>query len=135
MIQLSETVSRAGEDSTDDVTVVECPETVRSLLAALNADDGHAILDATDECARSASEISETCDIPLSTTYRKLSLFTEAGLLEERTRARCGRKPVSEYRRSVDDIELDIEADGRIRVRVSHLERSEGAAAAEPVPR
>ncbi|MBP2251053.1 DNA-binding transcriptional ArsR family regulator [Halarchaeum solikamskense] len=135
MIQLSETVSRAGGESDDGATVVDCPETVQSLLAALNADDGHAILDATDERARSASEISEACDIPLSTTYRKLSLFTEAGLLEERTRARCGRKPVNEYRRLVDDIELDIGADGEIRVRVSHRERSEGGAPVEPVPR
>ncbi|MBP1954736.1 DNA-binding transcriptional ArsR family regulator [Halarchaeum rubridurum] len=126
-------MARTADESEESVTVIEAPETVQSLLAALNGDDGHAILDATSERARTAREISETFDIPLSTTYRKLSLFREAGLLEERTRARCGQKPISEYRRLVDDVELDIDESGRIRVRVSHRER--GATNPEPVPR
>ena len=35
-----------------------------------------------------ANEISETTDVPLSTTHRKLHLLIEASILEERTEIR-----------------------------------------------
>lgn len=51
--------------------------------------------------ALSAKEISEACELPLSTTYRKLKQLTDAALLDERTpSAELESTPVSTAGRS-----------------------------------
>ena len=92
---------------------------VQELLDALSDTDCRAILDATREEALTANEVSEAHDLPLSTTYRKLGLLTEAGLLEERTRIRQSGKHASEYTRSVDDVVISLGAQGETELRVS----------------
>ena len=57
------------------------------VLAALDDADCRAIIRALDE-PLSAGEVSERCDIPSSTAYRKLDLLTEADLLREATEVR-----------------------------------------------
>jgi predicted transcriptional regulator len=44
-----------------------------------------------------ASEVSETCDVSLSTTYRKLDLLTDAELLDERTEIRSDGHHTTRY--------------------------------------
>jgi len=78
------------------------------LLGALEDGDCRAILDATGEEALSASELSESCELPLSTTYRKVDMLTEAGLLEEQIRLCTSGKHTSEYALRVEDIHLSI---------------------------
>ncbi|MEF8856503.1 MAG: ArsR family transcriptional regulator, partial [Haloplanus sp.] len=50
------------------------------------------------------------CDLPLSTTYRKLDELTEAGLLAERTRLCPDGKHASEYVRVVEEVLVDAGA-------------------------
>ena len=86
------------------------------LLEVLSDDDSRAILRATGEEALSASEISEACDLPLSTTYRKLERMNEAGLLAEGIRLRRSGKHTSEYVRRVDDVRVSLGAEGGVQL-------------------
>jgi len=69
--------------------------------------------------ALTASELSETCGLPLSTTYRKLDLLTATGLLDEHTRVRQSGKHASEYTRSVDDVVVSLGTPGGTELRMS----------------
>lgn len=99
------------------VTTGESIEAVRSLetgtteevLDALGDPDCLAILEATASAAHSASEIGETCGLPLSTAYRKIDQLTDAGLLAERLRIRQSGKHYHEYRRAVDDVVVSFD--------------------------
>lgn len=92
-------------------TTVDGDGTGGLLLELLGDADCRAILSSTGEEALSASEVSGACDLPLSTTYRKLDRLTEAGLLEEGLRLRLSGKHTSEYRRSVDAVHLSMQGD------------------------
>jgi DNA-binding transcriptional ArsR family regulator len=97
------------ERSPDETTVADADE-VQAILYALQDDDCRAVLDATGEASLSASELADACDLPLSTTYRKLDTLTEAGLLAERTRLSPDGKHTSEYVRAVDEVLVDADA-------------------------
>jgi DNA-binding transcriptional ArsR family regulator len=118
------TVRTSGE-SENDVRTIVAESAVQQFLDALDDADCRAILDATDAKAKTASEIADAFDLPLSTTYRKLDLLTEAGLLEERTRIRRSGKHASEYTRSIDEVVISLDADRETEVRVSQRKRSE----------
>ncbi|MFB6196540.1 MAG: helix-turn-helix domain-containing protein [Haloplanus sp.] len=92
---------------------------MQAMLDALQDADCRTVLDATSEKPLSASELSEACDLPLSTTYRKLDTLTEVGLLAERTRLCPDGKHASEYIRSAEDVCLSPAADGGFELTVS----------------
>jgi DNA-binding transcriptional ArsR family regulator len=89
---------------------------LQPVLDALDDADARSIIVALDE-PRTASELSEKCDIPLSTTYRKLDLLTDAGLLEEGTEIRSDGHHTTTYSVAFDEVrialtegrELDVE--------------------------
>lgn len=116
---------RTSEQSSNDVQTIVAEGAVQQLLDALDDADCRAILDATREKALTANEVSETHNLPLSTTYRKLDLLTEAGLLEEQTRIRRSGKHASEYTRLVDDIVISLGPRGETEVQVSREKSSE----------
>lgn len=118
---------RRREQNDESRTVSEVSE-VESFFDVLDDADCRSILRATSEEALSASELSEECGIPLSTTYRKLESLTEAGLLEEGLRLRRSGKHTSEYRRRVDDIVVSMDAAGEFSLSVTRRERSEQSA-------
>lgn len=103
-----------GSESTRTITETD---RVERLLGALEDADCRAILAATTEQALSANEVSESCDLPLSTAYRKLELLTDAGLLEEQLRLSRSGKHTSEYVRAVEEVTVSI--DGAIELEVS----------------
>ena len=72
------------------------PPDLQPLLDALDDADARAIVKTIDDPA-TANEVSERCDIPLSTTYRKLDLLTDAGLLEEGTEIRSDGHHTTTY--------------------------------------
>jgi DNA-binding transcriptional ArsR family regulator len=122
---MASTTVRTSDQSENDVQTIVAESAVQQLLSALDDADCRAILDATREEALTANEVSEAHDLPLSTTYRKLDLLTEAGLLEERTRIRQSGKHASEYIRLVDDVVISLGPRGETEVRVSR-EKSPG---------
>lgn len=95
------------------------------LLAALEDEDCRALLQAAAGEALSASELSEACDLPLSTTYRKVDTLTETGLLEERLRISSSGKHTSEYALRVEGVHVSLAGDG-VDVTVDHRQREEG---------
>lgn len=128
---MASTTVASGQSSNDARTIV-AESTIHSLLDALADADCRAILDATSDKVLTASEIAETCDLPLSTTYRKLDILTEAGLLEERTRIRRSGKHASEYARLVDDVVVPLSPRGETQVRVSQRTNADRTGSSVP---
>jgi len=100
----------ARPNRSDRETTIEDADEVQAVLRALQDDDCREVLEATDEESLSASELADVCDLPLSTTYRKLDALTDAGLLAERTRLCADGKHASEYVRVGDEILVDAAA-------------------------
>lgn len=121
---------RGAEEGTGaaEGRVLEDESERHRLLAALDDEDSRAILRATADEARSASELAEDCDLPPSTAYRKLERLTDVGLLGQRTRIRTTGKHVSEYRRVVDEVVVGFDAGGLS----VEIERGESSRAVSP---
>ncbi|WP_247728773.1 winged helix-turn-helix domain-containing protein [Halovivax limisalsi] len=92
---------------------------VNDVLGAFEDPDCRSILTATTESARSASELAEDCDLPLSTTYRKLDRLTDAGLLEEGIRIRRSGKHTSEYSARLEEFVVSVTADDGVTISVT----------------
>jgi len=107
------------KEATEESTVDDAEE-VQAVLDALHDPDCRTMLDATSEASLSANELSEACDLPLSTTYRKLDTLTEVGLLDERTRLCPDGKHASEYVRRVESVDVDVDGEDGFVVTVSH---------------
>lgn len=63
------------------------------------------VLSALDD-PTTAREVTERCDVGLSTAYRKLETLAGAGLCEERVAVRSDGCRVSRYRRTVDELRV-----------------------------
>lgn len=128
-------VSSSGhliDSSTEYVRTIDTDETIQKLLNALEDADSRAILAATSNETLSANEVSQTCELPLSTTYRKLELLTETGLLEERTRIRRSGKHASEYSRLINDVIISLSSDGEMELQVSQRKDPDQVASSIP---
>ena len=95
--------------ATTDAAVVESEDAVQSLLDALRDADCRRILEATADAPLSAKEVAATCDLPLSTVYRKIERLTTARLVEERVRFDGPGKHASEYARLVEDVSFSLD--------------------------
>lgn len=123
------TTGSANGHSTDtcteqDVQRVDVEQSKQELLEVLGDRACRTILDATSDSALSAIEVSERCELPLSTTYRKLDLLTDTGLLEERPRVRSSGKHTSEYCRSVTDIVISFSPHGDMELQITERDHS-----------
>ncbi|SFR30887.1 MULTISPECIES: ArsR/SmtB family transcription factor [Halorubrum] len=89
------------------------PPSVDEVLDALADDAARRIVAALTE-PKTASELSEECDIPLSTTYRKLEKLTDASLLSESTDIRRDGQHTTRYSVSFDTVTVSVDdgADG-----------------------
>lgn len=96
---------------------------VGDVLDALADPDCRTIVERLEE-PMTAQEISEECDIPLSTTYRKLERLTEAGLLDERTEIRRDGHHATLYVPGFEAVEFSLDEDRRLEVEVSRPARS-----------
>ncbi|WP_122089560.1 helix-turn-helix domain-containing protein [Halalkalicoccus subterraneus] len=94
-----------------------------TVLEALCDDDCREIAE-TVESAMTASELSEACDVPLSTTYRKLDTMTEATLLEESIEIRADGRHTSRYRLAFEEVLLSIDEDRRFELTITRPART-----------
>ncbi|PAU82727.1 transcriptional regulator [Halorubrum salipaludis] len=103
----------------------EDPPSVDDVLDALADDDARRIVSALSE-PKTASDISEECDIPLSTTYRKLELLTEASLLAESTDIRRDGQHTTRYSVSFETVtvSIDEEDDREFEIEFTRPERT-----------
>lgn len=86
------------------------------VLEALNDAGCREILEATGETALSATELADACDIPSSTTYRKLDFLTDIGLLEERIRIDPGGSNTCEYHRRLEEVVIAADGHGTLQL-------------------
>lgn len=86
------------------------------LLGLLGQERVRQILAATSRDPKSAKELSEECDVALSTIYRRVEDMIASDLLVERTRIESDGSHHSVYEANVDHIDVDI--DGTIGVSV-----------------
>jgi DNA-binding transcriptional ArsR family regulator len=84
------------------------PPSVDEVLDALADDAARQIVAALTE-PKTASELSEECDIPLSTTYRKLEKLTDASLLSESTDIRRDGQHTTRYSVSFDAVTVAVD--------------------------
>ena len=80
---------------------------LQDVLDALDDPECRSIVSVLDE-PMTASEISEASDVPLSTTYRKLELLTEASLLSEGVDIRPDGQHASTYEIDFEEVVISL---------------------------
>jgi DNA-binding transcriptional ArsR family regulator len=103
----------AGEDAPD----------LQTVLDALDDPDCRAIVQVLEE-PMTADEISERSDVPLSTTYRKLDMLTDAALLEEGTEIRPDGQHASRYTVAFEEVVIGLADDRDFEVDVARRPRT-----------
>ncbi|WP_431358759.1 helix-turn-helix domain-containing protein [Halovenus amylolytica] len=111
----------------DTETELTAEMDIEQLLGTLEDPDCRAIIEATSEEAYSASELSDRCDLPLSTAYRKLDALTEVGLLKERIRLSNTGQHTSEYTLQIEHISLTVDDDAGISLTLTKQDEKQAA--------
>lgn len=83
---------------------------LQSVLAVLDDPASRTIIRQISE-PMTASELSKACDIPLSTTYRKLERLADTGLLVESTDVRSDGHHTTRYDVAFDSVTIALAAD------------------------
>lgn len=107
--------------------------TPSGVVGCLADDDCRAIL-RTTHGPRTAPEISDECDIPLSTVYRKVDRLTDLSLLEARIRIDSSGRHPTQYQRGIDGLLIQLGPRDDLSVSVYRTAKRDGAAPAEDVP-
>lgn len=105
-----------------DPFAAETPQ-LQDVLDSLDDPTCRSIIEQLDD-PMTASELSEACDIPLSTMYRKLELLTEASLLEERIEIRTDSQNTTRYEIAFDEVRIGLDDDRSIEVAIKRRERT-----------
>ncbi|THE65825.1 ArsR family transcriptional regulator [Salinadaptatus halalkaliphilus] len=101
----------------------ESAPSAEAICSALDDPDCREIIQQLEE-PMTASELTEACDIPQSTLYRKLELLTEATLLEESTEIRRDGHHASKYAIAFDEISLGLDEDQQLTVEIERPART-----------
>jgi DNA-binding IclR family transcriptional regulator len=99
------------------------PPDLQSVLDALDDPDCRTIIEHLDE-PMTATEVSEECDIPMSTTYRKLDLLTDASLLAEETEIRADGHHATRYQVDFEAVQVGLTEARRLSVAIDRPARS-----------
>lgn len=91
---------------------------VQDVLDALDDPDCRQIVRQLDE-PKTARELSEGCDMALSTTYRKLELLSSASLVEERTKIRSGGHHTTQFALDFEAVRLALDENREIDVEIT----------------
>ncbi|WP_101296438.1 transcriptional regulator [Halegenticoccus soli] len=95
---------------------------LETVVSALDDPAARTIIKSLSE-PMTASELSEQCDIPLSTTYRKLDLLTDASLLAERTEIRSDGHHTTRYELGFQSVVVALTDERDLEVTVEPRER------------
>jgi len=97
-------------------TIDEHPD-LQTVLTSLTDEDCRRILSELSE-PMSAREVGEACDIPLSTTYRKLNALSEASLVSDHVDVSDPGNHTTKYVADFDSVTVELNEDGQIEVSV-----------------
>ncbi|WP_254547009.1 winged helix-turn-helix domain-containing protein [Halomarina pelagica] len=92
-----------------DPLTVDAPR-LQAVLDALDDPDCRAIVEQLRE-PMTASELADACDIPRSTTYRKLDLLTDVALLDERVSINPKGHHSTRYGVAFDEVRITLTDD------------------------
>lgn len=84
----------------------------KEILALLDDQYAQEILRQTRDTAMSAKELSEACNISISTVYRRAERLVECGLLAEQRVARPDGNHYSRYETRLDELTVRLTDDG-----------------------
>ncbi|WP_335999309.1 helix-turn-helix domain-containing protein [Halorientalis halophila] len=96
---------------------------LQEVLDALDDPKCRVIVRNLDE-PMTAEQISEACDVPLSTTYRKLDLLTEASLLREGMEIRPDGQHASRYEVDFEEVVVQLAENRTFEVGISRVPRT-----------
>jgi DNA-binding transcriptional ArsR family regulator len=96
---------------------------LQDVLDALDDPECRDIVNVLEE-PMTASEISEASDVPLSTTYRKLELLTEASLLEEGVDIRPDGQHASTYQIDFEEVVIALSEQREFQVSIARRART-----------
>ena len=108
----------------------EEPPSPQEVLDALADDAAQRFVSALSE-PKTASELSEECDVPLSTTYRKLEKLTNASLLEESTEIRRDGQHTTRYAVAFEEVTVSVDDDRELAVEFTRPDRTRDERLAE----
>ena len=100
----------------------EMPD-LQAVLDALDDPDCRAIVRALEE-PMTADEIAEAADVPLSTTYRKLDLLTEASLLDEGVAVQPDGQHASRYAVAFEEVVIGLSESREFEADIARRPRS-----------
>jgi predicted transcriptional regulator len=86
-----------------------------TVVGLLDDEYARAILTATSEEAMSVTELSDACDVSMSTAYRRVEQLSDVGLLVERTRPRPDGHHDEVYIANLDSVEISLR-DGELEI-------------------
>lgn len=93
----------------DSASSADSPS-LQVILDALDDADCRTILRETAQ-PMTATELSNTCDIPQSTLYRKLELLSHASLVRERDTINPQGGRTTQYERDFDNVMISMDSD------------------------
>ena len=96
---------------------------VDSVLSALDDSDCREIIGCLEN-PMTARELSDSCDVPLSTMYRKLERLSDATLLEEGTEIRPGGQHATRYDINFQEVIFSLDENQNIEVRINRPVRT-----------
>jgi len=105
-----------------DPSADETPD-LQPVLDALEDPDCREIVRTLSE-PMTAEEISEATDVPISTTYRKLELLTEASLVEEGVEIRTDGQHASSYTVAFEELTIGLSEDREFTLDISLRSRT-----------
>ncbi|RKD94041.1 winged helix-turn-helix domain-containing protein [Halopiger aswanensis] len=106
-----------------DPIASESTPSAEEICAALDDPDCREIIRNLEE-PMTASELTNRCEIPQSTLYRKLELLTESTLLEESTEIRRDGHHASKYSIAFEEITLSLDEERRLTVQIDRPART-----------
>ena len=106
----------------DPITSESTPA-AEEICSALDDPDCREIIRNLEE-PMTAAELTNQCEIPQSTLYRKLELLTESTLLEESTEIRQDGHHASKYAVAFDEITLVLDDDRTLAVQIERPART-----------
>lgn len=99
------------------------PPGLQEVLDALGDPACRTILEHLDG-PTTASERSETCGVPESTTYRKLDLLSDASLVEEQLEIGPDGRHTTRYALNFDEVRVSLDDDRSIDVAIKRQSRT-----------
>ncbi|MEF8819179.1 MAG: helix-turn-helix domain-containing protein [Haloferacaceae archaeon] len=105
----------------------------QAALAALADPDCRRVAATLDD-PLPAKEVAERCDLPRTTTYRKLELLSDGGLVDERVSVRPDGHHATTYVRDFAGVLVAVDGEGSFRVEVRETDEAASEDGADESP-